>query len=238
MPAPTVMQTSFAAGMLSPRLRGRIDLQQYAAGAEDITNFLVQTQGGLTKRPGSYHIAAAAGTARVRLVPFIVSSAVAFVLEFSHLSLRILRNRALLTDGATPLALTTPWTTAQLRALKFAQSADVLTIFHPAHQPRQLRRTAANAFELALLVLRNGPYDVENTGDVGAAPPSPGTTAPVGGTTGGSAGGSGTGDGPDPTGAGGTTPPGGGNGGQGGEGGGQGGEAEADGGGPGGLGEG
>ena len=55
---PTLIQTSFAAGMLSPRMRGRVDLQQYPAGAEDLTNALVQTQGGATKRPGSYFVAA------------------------------------------------------------------------------------------------------------------------------------------------------------------------------------
>lgn len=220
MPTQTIIQTSFAAGILSRRLRGRIDLQQYQAGAEDITNGRVQAQGGIARRPGSYYVAAP--PARPRLVPFVVSSAVAYVLEFSNLSLRIYRNRALLTDGTNPLAITTPYTLAQLRTLKFAASADVLTIFHPSHQPRQLRRTAADAFELRLLVLVNGPYDVENTGDVGASPPSPTTSGTEGGTTGGgSAGGSGTGDGGDP--GSGT--------GQGGEGGGEGGgEAEAGGG--------
>lgn len=196
MPTQTIIQTSFAAGILSRRLRGRVDLQQYQAGAADITNGRVQTQGGIARRPGSYHVAAP--PAQPRLVPFVVSSAVAYVLEFSNLSLRIYRNRALLTDGTDPLALTTPWTLAQLRTLKFAASADVLTIFHPSHQPRQLRRTAADAFELALLVLVNGPYDVENTGDVGASLPSPTTSDPEGGTTGGTAGGTGTGDGPEP----------------------------------------
>jgi uncharacterized membrane protein YgcG len=213
VPTQTIIQHSFAAGILSRRMRGRIDLQQYAAGAEDITNGLVQTQGGIAKRPGSYHVAPPATNARVRLVPFVVSSAVAYVLEFGNLSLRILRNRALLTDGAAPLAIATPWTLAQLRALKFAASADVLTIFHPDHQPRQLRRTAAETFALAPLVFVNGPYDIENTGDVGAGPPSAAETDPEGGSTGGSAGGGGTGDGPDPRGGGGGTPGGGGEGG-------------------------
>jgi hypothetical protein len=219
---PILIQPSFAAGMLSPRLRGRVDLQQYPAGAEDLTNASVQTQGGASKRPGSYYIAAPGSTARVRLVPFIVSSAVAYVLEFGNLYLRIHRNRALLTDGTDPLEITTPYLLAQLRSLKFAQSADVLTIFHPSHQPRQLRRTAAATFELALLVFVNGPYDAENTGDVGAAPPSATVSDPEAGTSGGSAGGTGTGDGPDPSGSGGTS---------GGEGGGGGaGEAESGGG--------
>jgi len=231
---PEIIQPSFAAGMLSPRLRGRVDLQQYAAGAEDLTNASVQTQGGAARRPGSYFLAPPGTNARVRLVPFVVSSAVAYVLEFGHLYLRFHRNRAVLLAGSTPLQVTTPWTLAQLRALKFAQSADVLYLFHPAHQPRKLSRTGLVTFVLAPVVFENGPFDIENTGDVGAAAPSGTATAPETGTGGGSAGGSGTGDGPDPgSGAGG------GSGGDGGEGGGEGeAEGEAEGGGPGGSGEG
>jgi hypothetical protein len=135
--------------------------------------------------------------------------------------------------GSTPLQVTTPWTLAQLRALKFAQSADVLYLFHPAHQPRKLSRTGLATFVLAPVVFENGPFDIENTGDVGASPPSGTATSPETGTGGGSAGGSGTGDGPDP-GSGAS-----GDGGDGGEGGGEGeAEGEAEGGGPGGSGEG
>lgn len=195
---PILTQPSFAAGMLSPRLRGRVDLQQYAAGAEDLTNALVQTQGGATRRPGSYDIAATGLNARVRLVPFIVSSQVAYVLELGNLYLRIFRNRALLLNGTTPLEIATPWTTAQLRSLRCAQSADVLYIFHPSHQPRTLSRQADGSFALALLVLQAGPFDVENTGDVGAAAPSPDTSDPEDATGSSSPGGSGSGDGAEP----------------------------------------
>lgn len=228
---PDIIQPSFAAGMLSPRLRGRVDLQQFAAGAEDLTNAAVQTQGGAAKRPGSYFMVAPKAAARVRLVPFVVSSDVAFVLEFGNLYVRFARNRAQLLATSTPLEIVTPYTLAQLRALKFAQSADVLYIFHPAHQPRKLSRTASATFVLTPAVFENGPFDVENSGDVGASPPSGTATSPETGTGGGSAGGTGTGDGPDP---------GGGTGGQGGEGGGEGGggEGEAEGGEGGGAGEG
>ena len=198
MPQQTIIQSSFAAGMLSPRLRGRVDLAQYPAGAEDLTNLLVQTQGGATKRPGSYFMAAPHTNARVRLIPFLVSSAVVYVLEIGAGTMRFFRNRALLTDVTIPLTIATPWTLAELRSLKYAQSADVMYLFHPSHQPRKLSRTGAAAFELALAVFENGPYDDENTGDVGASLPSPTSSSAAAGTTGGSAGGSGTGDGPPP----------------------------------------
>ena len=48
------IQTNFAGGELSPRMAGRVDLDQYQAGAQELTNLLVQTQGGITRRSGSY----------------------------------------------------------------------------------------------------------------------------------------------------------------------------------------
>lgn len=184
----TTYQASFAGGMLSPRLRGRVDLQQYAAAAEDLTNVVVQTGGGVARRQGSGWIAAPAGSARVRLVDWRIASDVTYLLEFGALTLRFYRNRALITDGASALELATPWALDELRELTFAASADTLTIFHGSHQPRKLSRTASDTFSLALLELANGPYDTENTGDVPAAATAPTDTPAEGGTTGGEAG--------------------------------------------------
>lgn len=46
------VQTSFTAGQLDPKLKGRIDIGQYYAGAETLRNVLVQPQGGVIRRPG------------------------------------------------------------------------------------------------------------------------------------------------------------------------------------------
>lgn len=199
MPAQTIIQHSFAAGMLSPRLRGRLDLAQYAAGAEDLANVTVLPQGGVTKRPGSYFVdLATVNDQRPRLIAFKVSAAVAYTLELGNFYMRFLRNRARLTDGASPLEVATPWGLDDLRAITWAHSADVMYLFHPSYQTQKLSRTAADTFELTPAVFLNGPYDAENTGDVGASLPSPEVTSPEAGTDGGAASGSGAGDGPDP----------------------------------------
>lgn len=196
-------QASFAAGVISPRLRGRVDLQQYAAGAEDLTNVVVLTGGAVTRRQGSYYIAAPKANARVRLVDWRIGTDVTYQLEFGNLYVRFYRDRGRLVDGGgVPLEITTPWTTAELRDLVFAGSADVLTIFHGSHQPRQLSRTAADLFSLALLEFVNGPYDAENTGDVPSAPTSPTTSSAEDAAETTSPGGTGSGYGGDPTGSG------------------------------------
>lgn len=200
MPSQTIIQHSFAAGVLSPRMRGRVDLAQYAAGAQDLTNILVQTQGGAAKRPGSYHAGASKPGSRVRLVPFIVSSAVAFVVEFGPLYCRFWRNRAQVLASGVPQELVSPYALADLRALKAAQSADVMYLFHPGHQPQKLARTAAGVFTLTPVVFGNGPYDAENTGDVGASPPSAASSGAETDTAAPAPVGTGVGDGADPTG--------------------------------------
>jgi hypothetical protein len=45
--------------------------------------------------------------------------------------------------------ITTPYTTAQLFALKFVQSADVMTITHPLHEPAELTRTDHDVWTLS-----------------------------------------------------------------------------------------
>lgn len=197
-------QASFAAGIVSPRLRGRVDLQQYAAGAEDLTNVVVLTGGAVTRRQGSYYIAAPKANVRVRLVDWRIGTDVSYQLEFGNLYVRFYRDRGRLVDGgAAPLEITTPYTTDELRDLVFAGSADVLTIFHGSHQPRQLSRTAANVFSLALLEFINGPYDAENTGDVPGTAAAPSASSTEAATVTPPVTGSGSGYGGDPTGGGG-----------------------------------
>lgn len=180
---PTTYQASFAAGILSPRLRGRIDLAQYAAGAEDLTNMVVLLGGGATRRQGSYRVAAPKPGGRVRLVPWRIASDVTYLLEFGASYIRFFRDRGQLTNSAAAvLEVATPYTLDQLRELSFTASADVLYILHGSHQPRKLSRTASDTFSLALVAFADGPYDTENTGNTGAASPAPTVTAPEGGT--------------------------------------------------------
>ena len=65
----------------------------------------------------------------------------------------------------TTYEIATPYTTAQLPDLKFAQSADTLYIVHPSHEPRQLTRTAHTTWTLTALAWENGPFMKDNTTD-------------------------------------------------------------------------
>ena len=59
--------------------------------------------------------------------------------------------------------ITTPYTTAQLFDIKFAQSADVMYITHPAHEVEKLSRTGHTSWTLADVDFTNGPFQDANT---------------------------------------------------------------------------
>ena len=59
--------------------------------------------------------------------------------------------------------ITTPYTTAQLFDLKFAQSADVMYITHPSHEVEKLSRTGHTAWTLTDVDFTKGPMQDANT---------------------------------------------------------------------------
>jgi len=58
--------------------------------------------------------------------------------------------------------IATPYTTAQLFDIKFAQSADIMYITHPAHEVEKLSRTGHTSWSLTDVVFTNGPFQDAN----------------------------------------------------------------------------
>ena len=50
------IQNAFTSGVLSPLLKGRIDIEQYYQGLETATNWVLLPQGGIRRRPGTEFI--------------------------------------------------------------------------------------------------------------------------------------------------------------------------------------
>jgi hypothetical protein len=101
MPKLTHLQNSFAAGELSPLLKGRTSLAQYQNGCEILTNLIVLPQGGVTKRPGTKFVREVKNSAdTTRLLPFIVGNDQSYVLEFGDSYIRFYRNGGILLSTA------------------------------------------------------------------------------------------------------------------------------------------
>lgn len=168
----TRLMTSFVSGVLSPRLLGRVDLEKYASGCSDLTNFVVAPHGSIEKRPGFRFIAETKTHARkCRLVPFQYSITQAYVLEFGHQYIRFYADggRVEVTIPGydpTPVTVATTYTEAELPYLRFAQSADVLYITHPDHAPAMLRRTSSTTFVLSDITWTWPVFNTENASSV------------------------------------------------------------------------
>lgn len=59
--------------------------------------------------------------------------------------------------------IATPYTAAQLSEIKYTQSADVMTLVHPSHAPRELSRTAHDSWTLTAYDNNEGPFQEINT---------------------------------------------------------------------------
>jgi len=80
------LQTNFTAGEISPRLFGRADLAKYNNGAKTIENALVETHGGLSRRPGTKFVSqikdeTTSGILVPRLTEFHYNTEQSYILE-------------------------------------------------------------------------------------------------------------------------------------------------------------
>lgn len=153
-----LLQGSLSGGELSPSLYPRVDLARYQTSVRTGTNFIVRPYGGMVNRPGTQFIGEAQGV--TRLIPFQVSSAVAYILELADLEMRFISDGAYIesSPGVT-LVVVTPWDEDEIFDLKYTQSADTMYFAHPDFKPRSLRRDTPASFTLAALDIRFGPFE-------------------------------------------------------------------------------
>ena len=158
MPKVSPIQNFFSVGEISPLLYGRTDFDKYRGALKTCLNNVPLIQGPITRRPGTVYVAdTKTASAVARLVHFEFSTTQAYVLEFGNLYFRMYKDRAQVISG-TPVEVVTPYTTAQVPDLKFAQSADVLYIAHPAHPPAKITRTSHTTWTYTVINFKDGPY--------------------------------------------------------------------------------
>ncbi len=136
-------QRSFAAGELTPAMYARTDQARYAAGLRTCRNMLVQRQGGATMRPGTEYIDELPTVGR--MIPFVFNAEQSYVVLFTDQQIQIMKDGAILAATITGVS---PYLAADLAAIRFVQSADVLTLVHPSYAPRKLSRTSELAWTL------------------------------------------------------------------------------------------
>ena len=178
-------QTNFTAGELTPKLAGQVDFKKYSNGVETLENMQVFPQGGATRRPGTRFVAEVKNSANItRLIPFEFNVEQSYIMEFGDQYIRFYKDNGQITETAKNITaielsgvnstnyttyssggtaskvyeISTNYTSAQVFDLQFAQSADIMYITHPLHEPAILSRTGHTNWTLADAVFEKGPY--------------------------------------------------------------------------------
>ena len=145
MPKTTINLNDFTAGELTPRLGGRTDSKKYYTGCAKLQNFGIWAHGGAFKRPGSNYISTAGDLSnQVRLIPYIYSETVSYIIELGHLYARFyIQGGQILTAGESVYEIVTPYTSAMLREIKYVQNTyqqydNTQWFFYPLEQLREL----------------------------------------------------------------------------------------------------
>lgn len=159
-----VIQEAFNGGEFSPLMEGRVSFDKYGSALRTCLNAIPLVQGAWTRRPGTYFVVETKNSAKQsRLVRFEFSTTQAYVLEFGDLYFRICMNHGQIVSG-TPVEVVTTYAEADLFQLKFAQSADVLYVAHPAYPPRKISRTSHTSWSITTIDFLDGPYLPTNSG--------------------------------------------------------------------------
>ena len=133
-------QTDFSAGELDPKMLGRTDLRSYLSGAAKLRNVVVETTGGVRRRPGTCYVGNGAG--RGRLVAMETGTDQAYLLAFSNFQVKIFRK------GVLRATVATPWTEEQLPQIAWAQRNQSLLVTHPDLPPQRLTRQSDSAWSI------------------------------------------------------------------------------------------
>ncbi|MCL7707073.1 hypothetical protein M8368_27265, partial [Enterobacter kobei] len=133
----------------------------YQVALRKCDNFIVRQYGGVENRPGTRFVGQAKySNKKCRLIPFQFSTVQTYALEFGDGYMRVIKDGAYVLNSSNVIyELAMPYAEADLFRIKFTQSADVLTLVHPAYPPKELRRYAHDNWQIVDVTTKNGPFE-------------------------------------------------------------------------------
>lgn len=180
MPRSRPIQTAFDGGEISPRMLLRVDTENYRKSLRKAENVVILPQGPAARREGHRHVTEVKASANgVRLIPFIYSPTVSYVLEMGPLYVRYFTSEARLESGGA-VEDTTTYAAGDLFNIHYAQKNDELLMTVQTHPLKVLTRTSATTFTFADYPIVNGPYELETTLAITAGATSGSTTMTAG----------------------------------------------------------
>ena len=153
------IRATFSKGEVTPLVHSREDLQLYKTSLAAVRNFTVLKQGGLRRRSGTRYYGAAKTTGTEELLPFAFNDSQAYALEFGNLFIRFLKDTGQVLSGpSTPYEIVSPYTSAQVSRVQWAQSNDVIYLAYPDVKPKQLNRFSDTNWTITDVAFQDGPY--------------------------------------------------------------------------------
>ncbi len=139
------VQATMAGGELSPKVFGRVDIDQYFAGCAKARNVYITTQGGMFRREGMERIANTQSDLVGKLIDFAFNDVQTYLLVLTIGRLDIYRD-----DGTGSVTLQATITSSPISTLtdaiineiRWTQSADTLFLFHKDLPPIKITRTS------------------------------------------------------------------------------------------------
>lgn len=110
----TIGLTAQNYGYISPRMRGRVDLDFYKQSLDYILNYVVTPQGEVNLRTGSIFVSSTRNNNKARLIPFIYNTEQAYVIEMTDLYARFYKDHGLITETPKTITAITIAATAQV----------------------------------------------------------------------------------------------------------------------------
>lgn len=139
------IQPAFTGGEISPDVASRVDIDKYQLALLQAKNAIIRPYGAATKRPGLFYCGQTKNAGSpARLWAFRFDVELNYLLEFGAGYVRVWREGVYL-----GVEVATPYTAADLPALRFVQSVDVLYIASGKYPVKKLMRYGESDWRLA-----------------------------------------------------------------------------------------
>ena len=174
MPNTRISQVSFSRGEITTPLHWRTDISQYHIALKTLKNGFVQQEGCVSNRSGLEFVGEVKdSTKHVRLIPFTFNSEQTYIIEAGEYYFRFIQDGGYIInpDDNKIVEIKTPYKEEDISQLKFAQSADILTITHIDYAPKELIRYDHHEWEFKDIIFAPSIVPPENikavwTGDI------------------------------------------------------------------------
>jgi hypothetical protein len=151
------VQASYVSGEFDPTLLGRVDIDDYAQGADKLRNVYVRPQGGAFRREGLDYFDGVNNNNKARLIPFQFNDEQTYILVFTAGRMDVYRTDSKTLQTSVTSSPIDGITDDILSEINWTQSADSLILFHKDLQPVEVSRTSDTVWTATSITFENIP---------------------------------------------------------------------------------